>query len=125
MCGNVGKCGGILWRVPRQQVALHLLVDSPTTQLPPTRPLSNYHANGNEEWDDESNCDSSEELLAKEFVNILRGIIELSKTVFQNSSKQLPSTRCLTNYHANCNVMRSVMMTIVCLYRTQHIRHGT
>ena len=53
--GNVGKCGGILWRVPQQQVVLHLLVEAPTTLLPPTSPLSDYHANRNEEWDDKNN----------------------------------------------------------------------
>ena len=89
MCGNVGKCGGILWRVPRQQVALHLLVDSPTTQLPPTRPLSNYHANGNEEKDDENK--RSKQLLTA-FICCWQ-----LKTVFY-SSKQLfrPPDPCPT-----------------------------
>ena len=110
MCGNVGKCGGILWRVPRQQVALHLLVDSPTTQLPPTRPLSNYHANGNEEWDDERNCDSSEELLAKEFVNILRGNIELSKDVFDS-------------FHPSAHIQLPMAMRIVMMTYKGHSEH--
>ena len=94
MCGNVGKCGGILWRVPRQQVVLHLLVDSPTTQLPPTRPLSNYHANGNEERDDENK--RSKQLLTAHIC------CWQLKTVFY-SSKQLfrPPDPCPTIKHAN------------------------
>ena len=82
MCGNVGKCGGILWRVPRQQVALHLLVDSPTTQLPPTRPLSNYHANGNEERDDE-NKRSKQLLTAYICCWQLKTVFESSKQLFR------------------------------------------
>ena len=58
MCGNVGKCGGIV-------VACALAAGGapPFGRLshdPPSAhqtPVSNYHANANEEQDDENNCE--------------------------------------------------------------------
>ena len=37
-----------------QQVALDLLVASPTTRLPLASRVDDYHADGNEEWDEDT-----------------------------------------------------------------------